>query len=304
MLYAIVALLILVIDQAVKYWCGVHIELDIGEKDLIPGFLHLTRVHNTGAAFSFLEGARWFFVILCLLFVVTVIVLLVTGFIRGRAVRWMAVLVIAGALGNCIDRIVSGYVVDMFEFSFTILGWQFPVFNVADIFITVGIILFSVLVLVQQDALGFDREPKTESAPAAGRRPAAPKRGQGEAAPVMRIRTPPAQKAGMEVDPGDPFAAWDSVGSGKAPSRTSSAAKRIEDSIHRQNSEEKTPYVTRTTVDRKVPEDAPASSAPSAVSAPPIIRTPAQNRVSQSPAYDVDGESYNLEDILAEFKDL
>ena len=302
MLYAIVALLILVADQAVKYWCGAHIELDSGMQELIPGFLHLTRVHNTGAAFSFLEGARWFFVISCLLLVVTVIVLLATGFIRGRAVRWMAVLVIAGGLGNCIDRIICGYVVDMFEFSFTIFGWQFPVFNIADIFITLGIILFSVLVLVQKDAIGFDREPKAETAPGTGGRSSAPKRGQEEAAPVTRIRTPPAQKIGTEVDPGDPFAAWDSVGSGKKSSRTSSAAKRIEESIHRQNSGEKTSYVMRTIVDRKTPEEASVSPAPSAAPAPPVVRTPAQSRASQSPAYD--GESYDLEDILAEFRDL
>ena len=303
MLYAIVALLILVADQAVKYWCGTHIELNTGIQELIPGVLHLTRVHNTGAAFSFLEGARWLFVTLCLVFVAAVIILLATGYIRGRAARWMAVLVIAGGLGNCIDRIISGYVVDMFEFSFTIFGWQFPVFNVADIFITLGVILFGVFVLVQKDALGFDKEPKTEDAPAAGERSAAPKRRREEASPVAQIRTPPAQKNGTEVDPGDPFAAWDSVGSGKASSRTSSAAKRIEESIHRQNSGEKTSYVMRTIVGGKAPEDAPASPVPSAASAPPSVRTPAQGRIPQSPVYDIDGESYDLEDILAEFRD-
>ena len=297
MLYAIVALLILVADQAVKYWCGTHIELNIGIQELIPGFLHLTRVHNTGAAFSFLEGARWLFVILCLVFVATVIVLLVTGFIRGRAARWMAVLVIAGGLGNCIDRIISGYVIDMFEFSFTILGWQFPVFNVADIFITLGIILFCVLVLVQKDALGFDREPETEDVPAGGRR-AAPKRGREEASPVAQIQPPPAHRPRTDVDPGDPFAAWDSVGSGKASSRTSSAAKRIEESIHRQNGGEKTERVMRTLVSGTSSEDAVAQPAP------PVARTPKQSRVSQSPVYDADVDSYNLEDILAEFRDL
>ena len=296
MLYAIVALLILVADQAVKYWVGVHIELDIGEKDLIPGVLHLTRVHNTGAAFSFLEGARWFFVILCLVFVAAVIILLATGFIRGRAARWMAVLVIAGGLGNCIDRIVSGYVVDMFEFSFTIFGWQFPVFNVADIFITLGIILFCVIVLVQEDAFGFDKMPETKKAAVAGGATVSPKRARDEAAPLTQIRTLPAQTAGAEIDPGDPFAAWDSVGSRKSSSRTGLAAKRIEESIHRQTGGEKTSYVMRTIVGGKTSEDNPVRPTP------PNVGAPAQSRVSPSPSYDE--ESYDLEDILAEFRDL
>ena len=208
----------------------------------------------------------------------------------------MSVLVIAGARGNCIDRMISGYVVDMFEFSFAIFGWQFPVFNVADVFITLGMIMFCVLVLVQKDALGFDRQPKTEGARAAGGSSAAPTRARGEAAPVTRIRTPSAQRAGAEIDPGDPFAAWDSVGSGKASSRTNSAAKRIEESIHRQNGRKTTERVMRTVVSGKPSKDVFSQAASS------DARTPAQNRVSQSTAYDE--ESYSLEDILAEFRDL
>ena len=296
MLYAIVALLILIADQALKYWTGVHIELDTGYQELIPGVLHLTRVHNTGAAFSFLEGARWLFVILCLVFVTAVIIGMVTGFIRGRAARWMAVLVVAGGLGNCIDRIVSGYVVDMFEFSFKIFGWQFPVFNVADIFITLGIILFCVIALVQEDALGFDKKPETKKAAGADETAVSPKRARDEAAPLTQIRKPsPAQTAGTDVDPGDPFAAWDRVGSRKASSRTGTAAKRIEESIHRQDSGEKTSYVMRAIVSGKAPEDAPVRPAP------PSVAAPAQSRVSPSTAFDE--ESYDLEDILAEFRD-
>ena len=297
MLYAIVALLILVADQALKYWVGVHIELDVGEKDLIPGILHLTRVHNTGAAFSFLEGARWLFVILCLAFVAGVIVLLVTGFIRGRAARWMAVLVGAGGLGNCIDRIVSGYVVDMFEFSFTIFGWRFPVFNVADIFITLGIVACCVIVLIQEDALGFDKKPtaQKQNAVRTGGAAVPAKRARDEAAPLTQIRKSPPQKAGAEVDPGDPFAAWDRVGSGKVPSRTAPAANRLETSIQRQTGGEKTSYVMRTIVGGKAPEDVPARPAA------PSVRTPVKSRSAPSPAFDE--ESFDLEDILAEFRD-
>ena len=150
MLYAIVAVLALILDQAVKYWTTVNIVVDTGEAKLIPGFIHLANVHNTGAAFSFLEGARWFFVILCILFCLLVVYVLVKNVVTNRLARWMAVLVMAGAIGNCIDRIVCGFVVDMFEFDFLIFGKQFPVFNMADIYITVGAIIFCVCILLEK----------------------------------------------------------------------------------------------------------------------------------------------------------
>ena len=159
MLYAIVAVLALILDQAVKYWTTVNIIVDTGEAKLIPGFIHLANVHNTGAAFSFLEGARWFFVILCILFCLLVIYVLVKNIITNRLARWMAVLVMAGAIGNCIDRIVCGFVVDMFEFDFLLFGKQFPVFNVADIYITLGAIIFCICILTEKPKAAQNNVP-------------------------------------------------------------------------------------------------------------------------------------------------
>ena len=150
MLYAIVAVLAIILDQAVKYWTTVNIVVDTGEAKLIPGLLHLANVHNTGAAFSFLSGARWFFVILCAIFVLAVIYALAKDLITHPVCRWSAVFVMAGAIGNCIDRIVCGYVVDMLEFEFLIFKRPFPVFNVADIFITLGVIVFCVTLLLEK----------------------------------------------------------------------------------------------------------------------------------------------------------
>ena len=79
MLYAIVAVIALILDQLVKYWTTISVIVDTGYVKLIPGLLHLTNVHNTGAAFSFLQGARWFFVALSVLFVAAVIYMLVKG---------------------------------------------------------------------------------------------------------------------------------------------------------------------------------------------------------------------------------
>ena len=144
MLYAIVAVIILILDQGLKYWTTLNLTLDVGQHQLIPGLVRLTNIHNYGAAFSILQNTRWLLVIITAIFVVVVAILLSMEIIEGRFGQWMAVLVLAGAIGNGIDRIIHGYVVDMFQFEFMP---TFPVFNVADIFITVCGILFCIYLL-------------------------------------------------------------------------------------------------------------------------------------------------------------
>jgi signal peptidase II len=104
---------------------------------VIPGFFDLTYVQNTGAAFSIFEGMGiWFFVILTFL----ILAAMVYAFWKSRDLRIeiCLALIMAGAIGNLIDRIEFGYVRDFFLFY--IFGSPFPVFNVADICITVGFI--------------------------------------------------------------------------------------------------------------------------------------------------------------------
>lgn len=155
MLYAIVALLVLVLDQAVKYWATISIPFNEGSVSLIPGVIHLVNIHNYGAAFGFLQNqnARWLFVIVAIIFVTVVIFALGKNYIREPLGRWSAVLVMAGAVGNCIDRVMNGYVVDMFQFQFV----NFAVFNVADIFITICGILFCVYIIFSDEFKGKDR---------------------------------------------------------------------------------------------------------------------------------------------------
>ncbi len=183
MLYAVVAVIALILDQGLKYWTTVNLELEEGVKELLPGVVHLTNIHNYGAAFGMLDGvsfARWLFVILTVIFVIVVIVLVSTKTIKGGFGRWMAVLVIAGALGNCIDRVLHGYVVDMFELEFI----TFPVFNVADIFITVCGILFCVYVICS----GSHKEEVDEEAEKAkAARLTAAKRSKGNVANIDEI---------------------------------------------------------------------------------------------------------------------
>ena len=139
MLYSIVGILVIIIDQLVKFW----VEDTLFGTDIvrfIPGVVSLVNVHNYGAAFGFLDtaGARIYFLIAAGAFALLVVIALATNFISGRLSRWCLVLVAAGGLGNMIDRLLYGYVIDMFKVEL----FNFPVFNVADIFITVFAILF------------------------------------------------------------------------------------------------------------------------------------------------------------------
>ena len=151
MLYAIFGVLVIILDQAVKYWVAGHIHLESGGETFIPGILSLVNIHNDGAAFSFLSGsnARIFFIVLTGVFTIAVIIALATKFISGPLARWSIVMVTAGGLSNCIDRVIYGYVQDMFKCEFL----NFPIFNVADIFITVFALLFVLAII-------FEREPK------------------------------------------------------------------------------------------------------------------------------------------------
>ena len=146
MLYAVTglaALGLLVLDQWVKYY--ITVTLPLGERmDWIPGLIELRTVHNYGAAWSSFSGQRYF-----LLAVTTLIVLAVVWVLARRIVRHplgvtAAMLIVSGGIGNIIDRIRLGYVVDMFQLVF----WRsYPVFNVADICVVCGAILASVYYL-------------------------------------------------------------------------------------------------------------------------------------------------------------
>ena len=153
MLYTIVGMLVIILDQAVKFWVDKTINYTNPSIDLIPGVISLVRVQNDGAAFSFLAGggARIWFIVLTLAFTLLVIIALATNFISGKFGRWCMVLVTAGGLANMIDRVLYGVVIDMFKIDL----FDFAVFNVADIFITVFCIAFIIYIL-----FGGEKEPE------------------------------------------------------------------------------------------------------------------------------------------------
>ena len=134
--YALFAAGIVAADQFTKYLTVAQIAL--GERvEWMPGFLGLTYVQNTGAAFSSFEGMQWLFALIFALFTVAIVWEYRQNSMKFSKFEWWCIIAIyGGGLGNMIDRIRLGYVVDMIAVDFI----DFPVFNVADCFITCGCI--------------------------------------------------------------------------------------------------------------------------------------------------------------------
>ncbi len=132
-----IAVVIVLLDQLTKTL--IIGNFDLGDSRTVTSFFNVVRVHNTGAAFSFLAGAsgwqRWFFVGLG-----TVAAIFIVWMLRQhggqRMFAWALSLILGGAVGNVIDRLLHGYVVDFIQVHYA--GWYFPSFNVADSAITVG----------------------------------------------------------------------------------------------------------------------------------------------------------------------
>lgn len=321
MLYAIVAVVILILDQGLKYWTTLHLALDTGVKELIPGVLQLRNYHNPGSSFGFLEdwpGARWLFLAVTVIFAVVVIYALAKKWITGDFGRWMAVCVLAGALGNGIDRALYGYVVDMIEFAF----FTFPIFNVADIFVTVGGILFCLYIILHKEPVKA-ADPKamkhgpggsvtTKPAP---KRVAWPDNTLREVPePKRHTRRVPPPDRGAELEriqkpvatretfaeltrrkPGDdPFAEWTQPRPLQPePDKQPPAAREPRD-VQPEPAQYQTPEDPQTSAHR--------ASAP-APTTEPVRPVPEPEPVSQAQDVDEDME-FSLEDILNEFRDL
>ena len=139
---------IVALDQVTKYLTVANIEL-FEKVPFLPGLVGLTYVRNTGGAWSLFSGMIWMFV---LVFAVMTVLILWEYFKKpmpfSKFERWCIAAVYGGGLGNIIDRVRLGYVVDMIETEFI----TFPVFNVADCFITCGCIaLMAHLILFNKD---------------------------------------------------------------------------------------------------------------------------------------------------------
>ena len=155
MIYAAALLLLLAADQLVKLWVVRHLEL-YETMALLPGFVELKYVQNTGGGWSLLSEHTWLLSLLTALIMAVVLALVLRRVVRHPLGLWSCTLVLAGGLGNLIDRLRLGYVVDMFNFQFM----NYPVFNVADICIVIGMILGAVYYLFLYEKVDAPRQGK------------------------------------------------------------------------------------------------------------------------------------------------
>lgn len=135
MIYLYVVVALLAVDQISKYMVVKYMALG-AKKTLIPGLIDFHYIQNNGAAFSILDGKRFFLIGISTLLVVFLWYLLYRSVQKNfdLAVRISYAVILAGGLGNLIDRIRLGYVIDFIEFSFV----RFPVFNLADVMVVLG----------------------------------------------------------------------------------------------------------------------------------------------------------------------
>ncbi|MBQ3135408.1 MAG: signal peptidase II [Oscillospiraceae bacterium] len=155
MLYFILAAVLVAVDQLVKFLVSTNIPLG-GSVPFLPYIMDLTYVKNTGCAFSMLEDHTWLLAVVSAVISVVLAVALAKRFFRHPIGRTALALLLAGAVGNLIDRVVLGHVVDMFRTLFI----DFAVFNVADICVVVGGIAAAIYYLFLYDKLeGKNHEP-------------------------------------------------------------------------------------------------------------------------------------------------
>lgn len=143
MIYFIVTLLLVGIDQLVKFLVMTNLPMNTSVT-MIPGIIGLTYVRNTGAAFSMFAGMRWPLIAITGAVILFMIYVLVAKKVTHPFGVWSLIFVLGGALGNMVDRVLYGSVVDMFE----VLFINFAVFNVADIFVVCGGIAFCIYFLI------------------------------------------------------------------------------------------------------------------------------------------------------------
>ena len=156
--YAILAAVLVAVDQIVKYLVMTNIEFG-AHVPFIPHILELTYVTNTGAAFSMLSDHTWLLALTSLIMSVLLALALWKGLFKHPLGKLtLTLLLLAGAVGNLIDRALRHYVVDMFN----VLFMRFAVFNVADICVVVGVILLLIYLLFFENKR--EKTPKDDAA--------------------------------------------------------------------------------------------------------------------------------------------
>lgn len=144
--YVLFVTILVILDQYVKNLVVLNIELS-KRIPLIDNFFSLTYVRNYGAGFSILQNETVFLSVLSIFAVLVLAYLLIKAKKSDTVSIISYILIISGAIGNLIDRIRLGYVVDFLDFK--IFGYDYPVFNIADSFITIGCFILMITVILE-----------------------------------------------------------------------------------------------------------------------------------------------------------
>lgn len=152
MIYYIIAFVAFLVDQGTKYLIASR--MDIGEQiSVIGNFFLITSHRNRGAAFGILEDQRWFFIVITTIVVIAIIWYLKKVMKTNNKLLPVALgLVLGGAVGNFVDRVIAGEVVDFLQLNFG--SYEFPIFNVADSCIVIGVAL-----IILDSLLDMKRNP-------------------------------------------------------------------------------------------------------------------------------------------------
>ena len=145
LIYLFIVVSLVSLDQYTKSIILNYFEL-YESKTIIDGFFSLTYVQNFGAGFSIMQNARTTFLIITPICLIGFTYLFIRS--NDKLSKTALLLMISGTIGNFIDRIVRIYVVDFLDF--IIFGWDFPIFNVADIFLTIGVCLY-IIALIKEE---------------------------------------------------------------------------------------------------------------------------------------------------------
>jgi signal peptidase II len=153
------AVAVLILDQLTKAIVYRVMTLHGPPRPVLDSVLRLTYIHNEGAAFGLFGGSRWLFIGVSLLSILVVLALAESGRYRDPHLRTAFGLILGGAAGNLVDRLWLGRVIDFIEMG--IAGHYWPVYNVADIGVTAGVILLGIRMLVEKSSIlpGVEEPP-------------------------------------------------------------------------------------------------------------------------------------------------
>ncbi len=146
----LISIILLCIDQISKLLV-VNLLTKAGSITIIKNFFYLTYINNDGAAFSILVGKRIFLILVAILVIILLLHHIKKNNIQNKLEIISLSLILGGSLGNLIDRIVRGYVIDFLDFK--IINYNFPIFNLADTFIVIGVFLLLLKELRKENTL-------------------------------------------------------------------------------------------------------------------------------------------------------